>query len=103
MLISLRSDHKEHLQLLTKQPIQGIYFYYQWFLKNNVQILVIVDFCKLALDFLQNGPNVKRYTTAAQKLEVTVDVVQNCIYGLINLLVLSCKHKVLKYHCVNFL
>ncbi|XP_018571313.1 COMM domain-containing protein 2 [Anoplophora glabripennis] len=76
MLISLRSDHKEHLQLLTKQPIQ-----------------VIVDFCKLALDFLQNGPNLKRYTTAAQKLEVEVDVVQNCIFGLTNLLILSCKHK----------
>ncbi|KAJ8978179.1 hypothetical protein NQ317_009667 [Molorchus minor] len=74
MLISLRSDHKEHLELLTKQPIQ-------------------VDFCKLAIDFLQNGPNLKRYTTAAQKLDVSVDVVQNCIYGLINLLLLSCRHK----------
>ncbi|KAJ8920910.1 hypothetical protein NQ315_015703 [Exocentrus adspersus] len=76
MLISLRSDHKEHLQLLTTQPLQ-----------------VVVDFCKLALDFLQNGPNLKRYTTAAQKLEVDVDVVQNCVFGLINLLILSCKHK----------
>ncbi|KAJ8942845.1 hypothetical protein NQ314_009907 [Rhamnusium bicolor] len=76
MLISLRSDHKEHLQLLTSQPIQ-----------------VVVDFCKLAVDFLQNGPNLKRYTTAAQKLDVEVEVIQNCIYGLINLLLLSCKHK----------
>ncbi|KAJ8960794.1 hypothetical protein NQ318_020090 [Aromia moschata] len=76
MLVSLRSDHKEHLELLTKQPIQ-----------------VVVDFCKLAIDFIQNGPNLKRYTTAAQKLNVEVDVVQNCIYGLINLLRVSCKHK----------
>ncbi|KAG5896384.1 hypothetical protein JTB14_009589 [Gonioctena quinquepunctata] len=76
MLISLRSDHKEHLKILTIQPLQ-----------------VLIDFCKLAIDFLQNGPNTKRYTIAAQKLEVDVEVVQNCVYGLINLLQMSCKHK----------
>lgn len=77
MLISLRADHKEHLNLLTSQPVG-----------------VIVDFCKLAIDFLQHGPNEKRYNTAASKLNVETDNVQNCIYGLINLLLLSCKHKV---------
>ncbi|CAH0558277.1 unnamed protein product [Brassicogethes aeneus] len=75
MLISLRQDHKEHLNLLTEQPVG-----------------VIEDFCKLAIDFLQNGPNLKRYAVAAGKLNVDSEAVQNCIYGLINLLLLSCKH-----------
>ncbi|KAJ3654903.1 hypothetical protein Zmor_014056 [Zophobas morio] len=76
MLISLRNDHKEHLNLLTTQSVQ-----------------VLIDFCKLAIDFLQNGPNLKLYTTAAEKLSVDLDAVQNCIYGLVNLLLLSCKYK----------
>lgn len=76
MLISLRSDHKEHLQLLTTLSEQ-----------------VIADFCKLASDFIQNGPNTKMYTTAAKKLQVDVDIIQNCVYGLINLLLLACKHQ----------
>ncbi|XP_044266398.1 COMM domain-containing protein 2 [Tribolium madens] len=76
MLISLRNDHKEHLSLLTNQSVQ-----------------VLIDFCKLAIDFLQNGPNLKFYAAAAEKLSVEVDAVQNCVYGLVNLLLLSCKHK----------
>ncbi|CAG9768553.1 unnamed protein product [Ceutorhynchus assimilis] len=76
MLISLRNDHKEHLQLLTAQPEQ-----------------VVADFCKLASDFLENGPTAKLFSTAASKLDVTVDVIENCIYGLINLLLIACKHQ----------
>ncbi|RZB39770.1 COMM domain-containing protein 2 [Asbolus verrucosus] len=75
MLISLRGDHKDHLSLLTTQSTQ-----------------VLIDFCKLAIDFLQNGPNLKLYGTAAEKLSADLDTVQNCIYGLVNLLLLSCKH-----------
>lgn len=55
---------------------------------------MVIDFCKLAVDFIQNGPNTKRYNTAAQKLEVDPDVVSNCIYGLVNLLLTACKNKV---------
>lgn len=66
---------------------------------NNYCILIIffavlVDFCKLALDFLQKGPNNKLYNTAAQKLEVDPTVIENAVYGLLNLLLESCKHKV---------
>lgn len=32
------------------------------------------------------------YATAADKLSIEIDSVQNCIYGLVNLLLLSCKH-----------
>jgi len=76
MLLSLRNDHKEHLSLLFNQSPQ-----------------VVVDFCKLAIDFLQNGPNLKLYNTAAQKLAVGPEDVQNCVFGLVNLLLESCKHK----------
>ncbi|GJQ82173.1 hypothetical protein Trydic_g6004 [Trypoxylus dichotomus] len=76
MLLSLRSDHKEHIQLLTTQTPQ-----------------VIVDFCKLALDFLQNGPNLKMYDTAARKLNIEPEGIQNCVFGLVNLLLISCKYK----------
>lgn len=61
-----------------------------------MNVTVIVDFCKLAIDFLQNGPNTKLYVNASKKLNVEVEIVQNCIYGLVNLLLLSCKHKVCK-------
>ncbi|KAL3281214.1 hypothetical protein HHI36_004428 [Cryptolaemus montrouzieri] len=76
MLISFRSDHKEHLALLRNQSIQ-----------------VLVDFCKLTIDYLNNGPNQKLYATAAEKLSVGPEIIQNSVYGLVNLLLLSCKHK----------
>jgi hypothetical protein len=47
----------------------------------------------LAIDFLQKGPNLKLYAAAAEKLSVELDTVQNCIHGLVHLLLLSCKHK----------
>lgn len=97
MLLSLRSDHKEHLTLLKNQPVQGIlniiYFKNNLF-KLKVKFPVVVDFCKLAIDFLQNGPNLKLYGIAAQKLGQEQEAVQNCVYGLVNLLLLSCRHKV---------
>lgn len=101
MLLSLRSDHKEHLTLLTDQSVQGIRRYF----KNKMlkisaligSVSVVVDFCKLAIDFLQNGPNVKLYGRAAQKLGHDQEAVQNCVYGLVNLLLLSCRHKVLLF------
>ncbi|GLV41551.1 uncharacterized protein CBL_06780 [Carabus blaptoides fortunei] len=76
MLLSLRNDHKEHLTLLTTQTSQ-----------------VLVHFCKLAIDYLQNGPNTKLYNTASQKLQVDAEAIQNAVCGLINLLLESCKHK----------
>lgn len=93
MLLSLRNDHKVHLDLLTDQPPQGILA-----LNNNLAwfklvFSVVVDFCKLAIDFLQHGTNFELYTTAAAKLNVAFETVQNCVYGIVNLLLLSCKHE----------
>lgn len=101
MLLSLRSDHKEHLALLTNQPVQGSNEHLIKPSKRHSICLftVVVDFCKLAIDFLQNGPNLKLYTVAAQKLAHEQDAVQNCVYGLVNLLLLSCRHKVGVFVC----
>ncbi|XP_066260603.1 COMM domain-containing protein 2 [Euwallacea similis] len=76
MLISLRNDHREHLKLLLSQPEQ-----------------VVADFCKLTVDYIQKGPSPKLYNTAALKLKVTPDAIQNCVYGLVNLLLVACKHQ----------
>lgn len=62
-----------------------------------IYILVLVDFCKLAIDFLLNGPNLKLCNAAAQKLQVECETIENAVYGLINLLLQSCKHKVSAY------
>lgn len=76
MLISLKKTHKEHLHFLTLQ-----------------QVKIVEDFCTLASDFLENGPNLEKYTKLSKKLEVEIEIIQNCIYGIAQLLLLSCKHK----------
>ncbi|XP_076382675.1 COMM domain-containing protein 2-like [Megalopta genalis] len=76
MLLTLKPDHKKHVLLLTDHAPQ-----------------VLQDFCKLALDYLQKGPNIKLYNAAAQKLEVEVNVIKNSVEGLVNLLLESCRYK----------
>ncbi|KDR21157.1 COMM domain-containing protein 2 [Zootermopsis nevadensis] len=76
MLLSLKEDHKQHISVLIPQPTN-----------------VLQDFCKMALDFLRKGPTPKLYQTAAQKLDVQPEVIQNAVGGLVNLLVESCKHQ----------
>ncbi|XP_018371262.1 PREDICTED: COMM domain-containing protein 2 [Trachymyrmex cornetzi] len=76
MLLTLKPDHKKHMLFLVEQSSP-----------------VLQDFCKLALDYLQKGPNVKVYNAAAQKLNVELDVIKNSVEGLVNLLLESCKCK----------
>ncbi|XP_031366854.1 COMM domain-containing protein 2 [Apis dorsata] len=76
MLLTLKPDHKKHVLLLTDYTPQ-----------------VLQDFCKLALDYLQKGPNIKLYNAAAQKLEVEVSLIKNSVEGLVNLLIESCRYK----------
>ncbi|XP_018351857.1 PREDICTED: COMM domain-containing protein 2 [Trachymyrmex septentrionalis] len=76
MLLTLKPDHKKHMLFLVEQSSP-----------------VLQDFCKLALDYLQKGPNVKVYNAAAQKLDVELDVIKNSVEGLVNLLLESCKYK----------
>ncbi|CAK9807518.1 COMM domain-containing protein 2 [Anthophora quadrimaculata] len=76
MLLTLKPEHKKHVLLLTEHTPQ-----------------VLQDFCKLALDYLQKGPNIKLYNAAAQKLEVDVSVIKNSVEGLVNLLLEGCRYK----------
>ncbi|XP_047539143.1 COMM domain-containing protein 2-like [Vanessa atalanta] len=75
MIIFLSELQKEHLNLLHQHSTQ-----------------VLVDFCKLTIDYLNNGMNEKKYGIAAEKLDVPVNVVQNLIYALAYLIVEGCKH-----------
>lgn len=77
MLLPLKSNEKEDLTLLFTQPVD-----------------VLVDFCKLAIDFIHNGLNIKLYSTAASKLGVEEKTIENCILALVQILILSCKHKI---------
>ncbi|XP_043288006.1 COMM domain-containing protein 2 [Venturia canescens] len=76
MLPNLNSDHKKHLLFLAEQTPQ-----------------VLQDFCKLAIDYLQKGPNLKLYAAAAQKLQVEPEIIRSLTEGLINLLLESSKQK----------
>ncbi|OXU26320.1 hypothetical protein TSAR_000720 [Trichomalopsis sarcophagae] len=78
-MLNLGVDHKQHLVFLTKQSTQ-----------------VLQDFCKLALDYLQKGPNLKLYSAAAQKLQVEPQVIRNSVEGLVQLLFECCKSKLEK-------
>ncbi|VEN34656.1 unnamed protein product [Callosobruchus maculatus] len=74
MLVVLREDHKSHIQLL--QPLST---------------KVVADFCQAALNFLQNGAPVEMNN---QDVTLQPEQVKNCIYALINLLLICCKHQV---------
>ncbi|KAL1513372.1 hypothetical protein ABEB36_002791 [Hypothenemus hampei] len=76
MITSLRSEHKEHLQLLISHSEK-----------------VINDFCKLAEDYIKTGPDHKLYQKVASKLNLTPEEIQNCIYAIVNLSILASKQQ----------
>ncbi|KAJ8670618.1 hypothetical protein QAD02_001877 [Eretmocerus hayati] len=78
-MLELEADHTEQLVFLTKQSTQ-----------------VLQDFCKLVVDYLQKGPNLKIYSAAAKKLQVESQVIRKCVEGLLNLLLECCKSKLEK-------
>ncbi|XP_013166571.1 PREDICTED: COMM domain-containing protein 2-like [Papilio xuthus] len=75
MIIFLSELQKEHLDVLHKQSLQ-----------------VLVDFCKLTIDYLNNGINSEKYTIAAEKLGISVAYIQNLIQALAYLILEGCKH-----------
>ncbi|KAM3966816.1 COMM domain-containing protein 2 [Aphomia sociella] len=75
MIIFLSELQKEHLDLLHKHSPQ-----------------VLIDFCKLTIDYLNNGVNHKKHSIAAEKLNVPVTVVQNLVHALVYLIIEACKH-----------
>lgn len=79
MIIFLSELQKDHLRLLHQHSTQ-----------------VLVDFCKLAIDFLNNGINQKKYCIAAEKLNVSSTTIQNLVHALTCLIVEGCKHNLLE-------
>ncbi|KPJ13587.1 COMM domain-containing protein 2 [Papilio machaon] len=75
MIIFLSELQKEHLDVLHKQSLQ-----------------VLVDFCKLTIDYLNNGINNEKYTIAAEKLGIPLAFIQNLIQALAYLILEGCKH-----------
>uniref|UniRef100_A0A1E1VYW8 COMM domain-containing protein n=1 Tax=Pectinophora gossypiella TaxID=13191 RepID=A0A1E1VYW8_PECGO len=75
MIIFLSDLQKEHLSLLHQHSTQ-----------------VLVDFCKLAIEYLNNGSNGKKYAVAAEKLNVALPMIQNVVHALVYLIVEACKH-----------
>ncbi|KAJ0181196.1 hypothetical protein K1T71_003281 [Dendrolimus kikuchii] len=75
MIIFLTELQKKHLSLLHQHSTQ-----------------VLIDFCKLVLDYLINGKNDKKNTIAAGKLGISISDVQNLVHALVYLLVEGSKH-----------
>lgn len=75
IMLSLSAEHKTHLSVLFDQPPQ-----------------LLQDFCRLALNLLTKGHNPKLYSTAAQKLQVEVHVIQLAIEALLQFIALTRQH-----------
>ena len=76
MLLKLSSDHLEHLEFLKK-----------------IDVDVAIEFANISLQFLQNGINKKMFKAASQKLNVEISVVENSIFGLMQLFLEASKMK----------
>ncbi|CAH2263053.1 COMM domain-containing protein 2-like [Pararge aegeria] len=86
MIIFLSELQKEHLHLLHQHSTQ-----------------VLVDFCKLTIDYLCNGMNQKKCAIAAEKLDISALVVQNLLHALAYLIVEACKHNLSETNFVSSL
>nr|XP_046246776.1 COMM domain-containing protein 2 [Scatophagus argus] len=77
MLLVLSEDHKEHLSFLQK-----------------VDLTVVGEFGRIALEFLKRGTSPKIYEGASRKLCVPVEMVQHGVEGLMFLLTESSKYTI---------
>ncbi|KAM7388797.1 hypothetical protein PAMP_024944 [Pampus punctatissimus] len=77
MLLVLSEEHKEHLSFLPK-----------------VDVAVVAEFGRIALEFLRRGTSRKIYEGAARKLCVPVEMVQHGVEGLMFLMTESSKHMI---------
>jgi len=76
MLLKLTSEHHQHLQFL-----------------NSIEQDVAIEFVSISIKFLSSGINRKVVKSAAQKLSVSVEIVENCILGIMHLFLEATKSK----------
>lgn len=69
MLLVLSDDQKEHLALL-----------------SNVDEEIAKEFCRIAVDFIKNGVNMKKYHTAAQKLSLEARLIRESVEAIMHIL-----------------
>ena len=69
MLLVLNDDQKEHLTLLT-----------------DVDVEIAREFSRIAVDFIKNGTNTKKYQIAAQKLNLDVKRIRQSIEAIMHIL-----------------
>ncbi|KAF6026652.1 COMMD2 [Bugula neritina] len=74
MLLLLDENHKLHLEIL-----------------STLEKEVVVEFFKLAIEFISDGVNSSKLETAAHKLKLELSTVENLIDGLMFLLAESAK------------
>ncbi|XP_015921069.2 COMM domain-containing protein 2 [Parasteatoda tepidariorum] len=77
MLLLLDDIHKKHLELL-----------------KNIDEKIVREFCRISVEHLRNNINPKIYQSAAQRLNIDVDLVQNAIIGVVQLLIEASKNMV---------
>ncbi|XP_053695147.1 COMM domain-containing protein 2 [Sabethes cyaneus] len=65
----IKQEQDKHLKFVLGQPEE-----------------VLVEFCKLAIEYISNGINEKKCTVAAKKLETTFETIKSCIEALVCLL-----------------
>uniref|UniRef100_A0A1Q3FXB3 COMM domain-containing protein n=1 Tax=Culex tarsalis TaxID=7177 RepID=A0A1Q3FXB3_CULTA len=66
----IKQEQDKHLKFILNQPEE-----------------VLIEFCKLAIDYINNGINEKKCTAAAKNLETTFDTVKSCVEALVCLLI----------------
>uniref|UniRef100_A0A182K691 COMM domain-containing protein n=1 Tax=Anopheles christyi TaxID=43041 RepID=A0A182K691_9DIPT len=70
----IRPDQSKQLRFLLDQPEE-----------------VLIEFCKLAIEYINSGINEKKCTVAAKKLSSTYEIVRGALEGLVALLIDSTK------------
>ncbi|XP_077972054.1 COMM domain-containing protein 2-like [Styela clava] len=68
MLLTISQDHRNHLEYLI-----------------NSEDDIVENFALISVEFLKNGINRKTFSTAAQKLNESVDTIENAVQGLMQL------------------
>ncbi|KFM77098.1 COMM domain-containing protein 2, partial [Stegodyphus mimosarum] len=77
MLLILDDIHKKHLDLL-----------------KDIDNKILKEFCRISIEHLRKGSNPKVYQSAAQRLNVEADLVQNAVTGIMHLFTEAAKNMV---------